>query len=204
MVILALIGLLLLTFPYVFGGLRIMLGKFKYKSNTGLVFLRSKSGNFPMPYPCDLTSSKFTIKLAKAEHTFPITREMFRESGNFFGLPFIMFDVEDAKNTIGLYYQQSDEQGEPLLDGRTNEPYLSKVKPAVTLPPSIIKALIGEQALTQALKELFEKNQILLYILIGNIIVSGIAVFLLYEYTSTTVPNIENQLQTIIGLVGTN
>lgn len=208
-IIVVFIALFLLTLPFLVGGLRIMLGKFKLKQNAGLIFLRSKSGNFAFPLVCDTSKNEFVLKKDKEELTYPISRTQFEDNGTFFGMPYVMYDVEDAKNSLGLYYQASDKEGQPLyrtirdISGEEySEPVLSKVKSAITLPPSLIKALIGEQALTKALKDLFANHQILLYIVIGNIAVAGIGVYMLYELTSTSIPNIINTLTTILGIVG--
>ena len=187
--------LLVVTLPYTLAGLRVFLGKLRYKQNTGLIFLRSKAGNIPMPIPCDLTSNQFKIKLNKTENTYPLHRSHFDTGGTFFGHPYIIYDIEDCKNTIGLHYETSDENGNPT--GK-----ITPIKSAVTLSPSIIKALIGEQALSQALKELFEKNQLLIYMLIGNIAVAGIGAYLAYDTYATLLPSIEDKLTTIIGMIG--
>lgn len=204
-VIVCLMLILLLAFPYVVGGLRVVLGKIKYKQNAGLIFLQSQANNFSFPYVCDTRSKTFDIKIEKEEYKFPLSRDLFQDNGTFFGMPYAMFPVEDCKNAIGLYYQESDENGEPLYytnaDGVPIIPRLSKVKTGVSLRPNLIKAIVGDMALTEALAKLFKDNQLAFYLIIGNILVSAVSVYFLYDLTSTTLPNITGSLQTIIGIL---
>lgn len=199
------VAFLIPVMPFIVGGFRIILGKLKYRKDAGLIFLNSQSGNFSFPYVCDLRVNKFEISINKKKYTFPIKRELFHENGTFFGMPYVMYPVEDCKNSIGLYYHESDENGEPLYYLNDNKqpimPKLTKIKNAVSFPPSLIEALVGEEALTEALSKLFKDNQMFFYLIIGNIIVAGISVYFMYELTSTAIPNIESLLQQIIGLV---
>lgn len=185
-----------LTFPYQLFALKIMIGKLKYKSNTGLIFMINKAGNFGFPYVVDMRQDTFKIKKDGVNQDYPITKNMVLQ-GTFFGLPYFIYDIDDVKTTVGLYYHSSDDKGNPLFYDKTTVPVLSAIKESVTLSPSFLEALVGDRALTEALKELFNKHKTLVYILGGLAIATAFNVYVIYEFQNVSLPEIMNILRSL-------
>ena len=182
-------------------GVKLFFHKMRHKSNSGLLFLVNKAGNFGIPKLVDLSQETYTEKKGGLSKDWPISREQLQK-GTFWGKPFIMYNVDDVKTNIGIYYQKCDKEGKPLFhpyeDKKGNKkivPTLSPLAPSVSLSPSWLDALVGDKALTQALKQLFNKHRTLIYILGGIGIAVAFSAYVSYELTSTHIPAMMAELR---------
>ena len=182
------------AWPYVLFALRLgrKINKWGY-NNVGFMFLRNKSNNFNFPELIDLRQTKKERHIGDKIETFVYSREQL-ENGKFFGFPYVIFDDDDNKTSIGLYYHQSDENGNPLFEdvlvgfSEKKEPILRKrpllttFKPAVTMPPSFYRVIIDGERMTKALVDFFEKYRVIIYCVLGVgvlvIAVGGIAYYI--------------------------
>lgn len=182
-------------------GIKVFFHKLKHKSNSGLLFLVNKAGNFGIPKLIDLSQETYTEKKSGLSKDWPINREQLKK-GTFWGRPFIMYNVDDVKTNIGIYYHKCDKEGNPLFisdsNGKTtNIPSLSPLAPSVSLSPSWLDALVGDKALTQALKQLFNKHRTLIYILGGIGIAVAFSTYVSYELTSVHIPAIMQEISSL-------
>jgi hypothetical protein len=186
--------LIIFSGKWFFFGLKDFFAKSKLKSHHGYLFLMDKANNMGLPKIIDLRKDKYseTLDGLKDGATYPYSSDDLMK-GTFLGRPYLIKGYDDAKTSIGMYYQESDKDGKPLFwlspEGKT-VPKLSELKPSVSLSPGFFTALVGDHALTQALKDLMQKNSTLLYLLLGigaGIIAIG---FLLYNINTETLPQI--------------
>jgi len=191
MIILSLIIVMAMSFKWILFGLTITFKRFQSKNNTGLYFLRSKSGNFTLPKVVDLNKNEETFKVAGKDVVLPINREDFAQTGLFFGMPYKMSNVEDLKTSIGLHYTSTDEKGNVIYNA-DGTPAISVIKNSVSVSGAMIKALIDEKALTDALKDFLQKNQLILILIVANIIVAGVTAYFSYEMMSNVLPTMES------------
>jgi hypothetical protein len=93
--------------------------------------------------------------------------------------------VEDIKTTYGLYKQQCDEKGEPLYwrdaENKPIAPVLDAVKTSVSISPTLLRTAYSASALGEAIKEFLNKNQLLLLLAGGALLVGGISAFFGYS-----------------------
>lgn len=194
-IIIFLFIIILMNVRWVLFGSSIMWGKFTKKGNIGLLFIRNKANNFTIPLVVDLAADEHTEKNGKDKNTYPIHREIFEDGFRFFGLPSAMFNDDDCKTALGIAYHKTDENGMPLYSEKSpDSPVISWVKNSVSLSPSMLKALVDEKSLTNALKAFLDKNQMMIYMLMGSIIAGGAAAYFGFELMSNQIPLIENTL----------
>jgi hypothetical protein len=198
---------IILSGQYGLFGLRQALHKIKYKSNSGLIFLVNKSGNFGVPRLINLGDETFKTKVKGVSRDYPINNEQLQK-GTFWGRPFIIYNIDDVKTNIGIYYQKCDSDGYPLFlemeDEKGNTkmiPNLSPLAPSISLSPTWLDALVGDRALTDALKQLFSKHKTLLYILGGIAIATAFNVYVAYELSSAHIPAMLSELRGIKELI---
>jgi hypothetical protein len=184
-------ALFVLSMPFSLYGLQFRIKKIKLRERMGLLWIQSKANAFGLPHIVNIDEP--TITIGDKEFVAP---EGSFDGPKFFGCHVAMFPSTDTKNPIGLYYQETNKNGEPLFndDGSAS---LSAVKPAVGLDPGLFKAVTTTAALTKFAKKLFNqyKTQI---IILGAIAVGiGISLYLNYEAFSTLLPGIQESLDTI-------
>ena len=186
--------LIIFSGKWFFFGLKDWLKKSKLKSHHGYMFLMDKANNMGLPKIIDLRKDKYSEKKdgVKDGATYPYSSDDCMK-GTFLGRPYLIKGYDDAKTSIGMYYQESDTDGNPLfitLPDGSQKPMLSEIKPSVSLSPGFFTALVGDYALTQALKELLNSNKITFLLLIGvgiGILACG---FLGYTIYSDSLPEI--------------
>jgi hypothetical protein len=158
------------------------------------MFLVDKGGNLGIPKIIDLRKDKYSEKVdgLKDGATYPYSTDDLMK-GTFLGRSYLIKAYDDAKTSIGFCYQESDINGNPLynvLADGTRIKKITELKPSVTLSPGFFTALVGDHALTQALRELLQKNSVLLLVLLGigvGIVAIG---FVLYSMYSQSLPEI--------------
>ena len=205
MVVFGILALIIaLAGPYVIMGIKIKIGKLKYKENAGILLRINKAGNIGRPIVIDLRSTKVTIKEGGDKKDYPYSRDQIQK-GTFFSMPFIILDVDDVKTSVGIYHHQTDENGDGKYIAIKNDkgeiietqPVLSELKPSITLPPTFFQALVGDTALTMALKDLLSGNKQLFYVLLGVAFAAAAGAYFGYELYSTAIPQILAELASI-------
>ena len=170
-------------------GLKVFIAKLKYKENAGFIFLVNKSGIIGFPHIIDLRKDRVTIKIQgkKQDYAYNVNQV---QHGRMFGLPYIMYYVDDSKTSVGWYFHQSEANGNPMYyDPETKQvPVLSPIKDSVSLTPSFFEAIVGDEALTLALRNHEKTNNLVKYLAIGSILAAGFAAYTGYEMISTHVP----------------
>ena len=197
MTVLILIIILIMNFKWVLFGLSLMFKKMSSKNNVGLYFLRSKGNNFNLPLPVDLNKKEEEFTIGGRKQTLAITREDFEQNGRFFGMPYKLADDDDVKTSLGLVYHQTNDKGEPIyfeVEGM-RMPYYESIKNSISVSGEMIKALIDEKALSDALRDFLQKNQLMLILIVANIIVAGVGAYLGYEVMSTLLPDLQSTVQ---------
>lgn len=169
------------------------------QKDIGFLWLREPNNNFKLPKLMAVHDLKKEIR----HDTYSYNRDQLR-GATLFGKPFVMFDREDNKNSIGLYYQDcSKKNANPLFIGANNNqffnadrgsalkdqngepiPKLMMVKPSISLPPSFHKNIVAQEVL-QSLKshvyQILEKYKYIFAITAG--IGIGIAAILYLTYS---------------------
>lgn len=187
--------IIIMNIRWVMFGMSIMWQKFKNKGNIGLMFLRSKANNFTVPYVVNLGEKEHQVKIGKKKHLYPIEREAYGKQGLFFGIPYVFYNDEDCKTSLGLVYHVADDDGVPQYhDGDVTKPIYSEIKNAVTLSGAFLQALVDEKVFSDALKEFMDKNQMLLYLCMGAIAAGGISAYFGYEMFSNLIPTFQDQV----------
>jgi hypothetical protein len=209
MVLFAILAIMIaLAGPYLIMGIKIKIGKMKYKDNAGILLRVNKAGNIGKPVIIDLRATKVTIKEGGDKKDYPYSKTQIQQ-GTFFGMPYIILDVDDVKTSVGIYHHQCDTEGNPMYLEIANEkgevvekqPVLSSLKPSVTLPPTFFQALVGDTALTMALKDLLSGNKQLFYVLLGVAFAAAAGAYFGYELYSVGYPAIMAELASIKGMI---
>ncbi len=162
-------------------GFRIFIGNLRFKGNAGAIFLRTVGSDFAPPIIVDLRKTEWSDKKRQLIYN----RDMFKE-GRFMGTPFCFLDAEDAKTSLGLAKQQTDEQGNPLStvlqvgDQNIVQPITVYVKSSVSIAPELTKSVINAIALSQTVKDFLEKNKILLLVAGAAVLVGVISAYFGY------------------------
>lgn len=168
-----------------------MRGKLKHKM--GYLWIRDSGNNFDLPIIINLNDIKKEI----GEDTFHFTRQQLLGT-TLFGRPFVMFDNEDNKTSLGLYFHESEEDAEPayikikegkilkyLLDENGDKiPKLTQIKPAVSLNPAYYKAVITQDVfknLRKYISDFIGKYKYVLLIVGGIGVGIGIILYFLYN-----------------------
>ncbi len=187
---------IVMVWPFFLFGIRLQIAKMKYKGNTGLLMIRSKSNNFSLPRPIDISEDYVEFKKNGVPRPYVFNREQLAGT-RYLNLPFNIVDEDDTKTNIGIYYQQCDEAGEPahytIRDSHGKQeriPVLKAYKPSLTLRPALFGALHAEKALTIAVMELFQKHKTQLYVLGGIAALLAASVYFTYETYATLLPEI--------------
>ena len=183
---------LALSWKWTIFGLKLFFKRTFSKGKVGLHFIEDLSGDFVMPHIIDL--SKENHKYGKKEYV--INSEQL-QGARMFNMPFIMHPQDDTKTSAGIYYAQSDEE-----TGDFNGEIL-QTKPSVTLPPSLLRAIVHTKALTLAIEELFNKHRTQIYILGAIGVGLAISVYFGYEAFSK-IPQIITKLDQIALSCGTS
>lgn len=192
----------LLTLPFIWFGMKLIIKKMTTKNNVGLLFIRNLSDNYPLPHVIDLRKNEYKFKINQTEYTYLINREHFT-GFKFLNLPCVYFDANNMVTSIGLHFHKLDEKGEPIYN-ENGDPVISVEKQSYSLSPSLIKAILGSTALTQAIQELFNKHRTLFMIIAGIGIGIGIILYILYNLTSTEIPMILNGINQLKDICMTN
>ena len=120
-------------------GIKYFLKKNSLQQNLGFMWIRDSGNNFDLPKIIDLRVQKKQLGV----DTFLYAREQLL-GANFLGKPFVMFDNDDNKTSLGLYFQESnpetaepmyyiDPKGNAYTDASGNKmPMLSQIKPSTT------------------------------------------------------------------------
>jgi hypothetical protein len=156
-----------LTWKWTFFGLKLFIRKMFGK--VGLHFIEDLSGDFGMPHIIDLNKSEHKYGTSQ----YVITKEQIG-GPRMFGMPFIMHNSEDTKTNAGIYYAENDKRGLP--NGN-----LIQVKPSITLPPPLLRAIVHTKALTLAIEELFSKHRTQIYLLMGIGVALAVSIYFSYE-----------------------
>lgn len=183
----------ILAFKWVNFGIynKIMSGRLKQKM--GYLWIRDSGNNFDLPKIIDLNKIKEEIE----EDTYHYARGQLLGS-TLFGRPFVCFDNEDNKTSLGLYYHQSENSGEPayLYDkvGKVRRyirdengdkiPRLTRIKPAVSLPPSYYKSIVTQETFKNLRKYItdFMTQYKYIFIIVAGIGVGiGVMIYFLYN-----------------------
>lgn len=140
-------------------GWALFFAKWKYGSSTGFLFTRSAGNNFSLPKIINLQEYKKDVK----NNTYIYSRNQLLGT-TFFGCPYIMFDTEDNKTSIGLYFQESghvndkgelidaepsfymEVDGDFILDKYGEKiPHITQLKPAISMPTSIFQSVLTQE-----------------------------------------------------------
>lgn len=172
-------------------GVSLFFKKSSLKQNLGFLFLRDSGNNFDLPHIIDLREEK---KEEKDEESWIYARQQLM-GASFFGKPFVMFDNDDNKTSLGLYFHATDEDAEPMYhanaegelytnqDGN-NMPMLTQIKPAVSLPPSLFRSVVTQEVfknLKKYIKDFVGKYKYVLLIVMGIGIGIGILIYFAYN-----------------------
>ena len=201
--------MLLIVLSYKWVKLGIKIFTMKLKGRVGLLFREDISGNIGLPIVFYLHKTEIDIGGDK----YVVSKEMV-ENKRFFGLPYVIFPCNDTKTSLGLYYQQSDKDGNALIgeqkykDGKNNMVdevrIVREFKPSVSMPPDVLRAIVTSKALTMAIKELFTKYKNQIYLLLGLVAIMGITGYFVYEIYSQILPNMESRIISKINVVISN
>jgi hypothetical protein len=194
-IVIILVTLFALSFPYTMFGLKLMWKNMSTKKNVGLIFIRNMADNYALPHVIDLRNTEYKFKVNGQEYTYIIKREHFA-GFKFLGLPTAYFDSNNMVTSIGLHSHAMDKEGVPLYH-EDGEPVITLEKPSVSMHPSLIKAILGSTALTKAIEEIFQKHKIQIYILGGIGIGIAGSVYLMYEMKYVDVPILMNEFESI-------
>lgn len=178
--------------PFSLWGIKYKLKRAKLKDRLGLVWVRSKGDSFGLP---KIVNVDDIITQYDQDRDYPLVRQSFQGT-KFFGAASVLFDAEDCKNVMGLCYQQTDSDGNPIYN-EDGSPILIEAKPAVGLDPALFKAITVGAAITSYVKNFMQKYQTQLYILIAIAIGIGIAAYFGYEMYSTSLPDILAKLNEV-------
>jgi hypothetical protein len=124
----------------------------------------------------------------------------------FLGMPMIILPSEDTKTSVGIYYQETDKDANPLFykkNGKwitTNKgakiPMLSALKPSTSLPPDLVNAIIKQESLNLSIKDFMDfikKNKNIVYFILGMIglgFVGSVISYLIYQMLQEQLPTI--------------
>jgi len=194
----ATIGILLISGAWVFFGIRLRFKRMRLKTNTGLLFLKNKAGNFGLPEIVDLREKTFTKTINKNEKDWILSEEGFR-NGTFFGLPFCIMDMDDTLTTAGIYYQENvyDEKKKTPVPTGNITPY----KPSYLVDPSLIKQVAINQKLDNFLKKI-KQDRTVWAIIVGCAILAGAGALFGYDIINNHIPLINSNLEEIKSLLG--
>lgn len=187
----------IVAYKWIHFGIKLWFAKQKYKSNTGFLLIRNSGNDFSMPLIIDLRDLKKEI----GHDTYVYSRSQL-QGVTLFGLPFVMFDNDDNKASLGLYVQDSgerdlegniinseslyycDESGDYITDKHGQKiPILTQYKPSISLPTSLFKSVVTQETFKN-LKN-YIKNVISVYKWVFGIIACigvGIGVILYFMY----------------------
>jgi hypothetical protein len=203
-----------MSFKWIIFGLKYSTKKSK---QYGLLLVKNRSNNMPLPYLVNLTKDAYKLRLNGETKIFPFTKDEFLEA-RLFGMPFTIRDFDDAGRSYGIYGKPLDEKGEQEtytldIDGqpiKTDIPKLSTMKSAYRVDPDVINGVIAKHKLIDSLMDFIKANK---FILIGLFIIGIIALasfFVAYQNNSDmqdkvipTMNTINSKVDTISISVGT-
>lgn len=188
----------IIAFKWVNFGISLFFKKQKLGSNTGFLLVRNSGNDFSTPIIIDLRQ----LKRELGHDTYVYQRDQL-QGATLFGLPFVMFDNDDNKASLGLYVQESgyrsedgniinseplyytDEEGELILDRHGQKiPILTKRKPSISLPASIFKSVVTQETfknLKQYIASVMTAYKYVL-IIVGVIGIGiGVCIYFLYN-----------------------
>ena len=90
-----------MAWPFFIFGIKLKIAKMKYKGNTGLLMIRSKSNNFSLPIPIDISEDQVEFKKGGIKRPFVFNREQLSGT-RYLNLPFNIVDEDDTKTNIGI------------------------------------------------------------------------------------------------------
>jgi hypothetical protein len=196
-VIVILFLIIALSFKWLLFGLSILFKKISSKNNVGLYLMRSKGGNFNLPKVVDLNKKEEEFTIGGRKQILPINRDDFENNGLWFGLPYKLANDDDVKTSIGMHYQATDEKGESVLNA-DGTPTLTLVRNSVSVSGDMLKALVDEKAISDALRDFLKKNQMILILMIGALIIGGVNAYISFEVMSNVLPAMETLVRSAI------
>lgn len=188
-------------------GWKLFIAKWRWGSNTGFLFTRSAGNNFGLPKIMNLGELKKKV----GDDTYIYSRNQLLGT-TLFGCPYIMFDSEDNKSSIGLYFQESgttdengqtidaepvfymDDDGDFITDKHGQKiPYLTQLKPAISMPTSIFQSVLTQEIFKNLKKYLtsMASHYKWIFAIVAGIGV-GIGIILYFQY------NQQEMLPTVI------
>jgi len=201
LMIFSFIFLYILSFKWVNFGVynKIMSGRLKNKM--GYLWIRDSGNNFDLPKIINLNKIKEEID----EDTYHYARDQLLGS-TLFGKPFVIFDNEDNKTSLGLYYHESEKTGEPaylydkvgkvrryIRDDKGDKiPRLTQIKPAVSLPPAYYKSIVTQETfknLRKYITDFMTKYKYIFLIVAGIGVGIGVMLYFLYNQQEA-LPNV--------------
>jgi hypothetical protein len=167
-----LITIFVLAIPYIKFGFAVLFGKLRWKSNTAVMFIRSRANNFPMPYIFDNSKESFKKKLGGQVLTFPILKDE-KPALTFLGMPAYFRDIEDSSNDLGLIYADPE-----------NPEALRIIKHPNYIRSEEIEIILNNQKLMSTVKTLLDNYQVLFMMVIGLLIAVLFNVYVSWELLS--------------------
>lgn len=201
--------LFILSMKFMILGLRVFIGKLRYGGNAGFVIFQNKRGDFYKFTVVNIGNNTYTTK----DRTYILDKYMV-QGGLWFGLPFALIPDNDIMTSAGIYYPVLNDDGEQefIKDSHDNLiyddfgdpiPKLSPTKRGAVLAPSLLTAIIKDEALTSALKDLFGKSNMILYAAAGALFASAIAAYFAYDFNANYLQDIMNLLRTAASCAAT-
>lgn len=195
-----LIYIIIICFPLLAIATKIGWKKNKFGANSLLVIMYNRAGNFVIKGVANASKGEYIEKRDGKQFTYPFTREQIQQ-GKILGMSYILLPEEDAKTSIGLSYQSTDSEGNPeflknkegnyILDPQGKKiPKIINIKPSVSLPPELIKAIIGAEALTKALKDLLSSTSNIFWLVVIIAGASAGAAYFSYQIKHEDIPQI--------------
>jgi hypothetical protein len=195
--------------------LKEMIGK-----KVGFKFTYDIAGNIRFPDLIELKDIYYEQK--DTDESWVFSEDQFKK-GRFLGYPYAIYNQHDAKTTMGFSYQLTDEKGLPLYEekeisimvGKDKNgkpvfqtkkelvPVYTHLKNSVSLPPKLLKAIVGAKAVSQVVNDIIGDNQRNFYLLLGSIVIAGGTAYFIYQLKNGEIATILQLLQNLQALVPT-
>lgn len=203
--VLGLLGFILLfvlSMKYMFLGLKVFIGRLRFGGNAGWIIFQNKRGDFYR-----FTVHNYSKNTYISKNKTYVIEEYMVKGGLWFGMPYAIIPDNNVMKSAGIYYPVTDDEGNQIFLSDTNGnklydefgepiPKLSPIKQGASLAPSLLTAIIKDEALTSALKDLFGKANMILYVTMGAAIAAAIAAYFAYDFNANYLPDIMNLLRT--------
>lgn len=174
--------LMALIFNWILFGIKLIFAKLAYKGNIGFIFLRSKDNTLRMPLIVNLNNDSYKQTPTKI---IPLTKGQFAGQTKFLGFPFAILDDNDVLHSCALGYLNSDNE-------------FSLIKQSNEINAELLEAFIKQKASLSALQAFLDKNQIIMYLVIGAIAAAAFSAYFGYQLMSVNMPQIMDLLTQIL------